>query len=405
MLFVDTRIARQTHRVWDGARVPVGRGLWAGSAPCDPGVKAPVGDVPAATPVVWTSRIADSPRSPRECGERCSERRPGRRARSWRPTRLGAGKRARTVLRDGWRGPLALSGCRRGSHGARLQWRRSPFARSSRRPEWTRGRRSRGQGRGQRAVPPPGERLLCHSPIVRRISDYAGLWFPGKEKGSCTPGRGCLLGAGEGGRGRSAREGARRAQPRVSFKGSPALPFPPSPSPHCTCILKAPCSSGIGPGRVLRAQKLEPPGGGGSVGSPVGGLYHLPVVPRVRPAPPTHPRRGPIRRAGGRDLGSNAPLAGSRAGGRTALGDVRAWPRFCPPSRFPRGGAGPRRPAPTPPGVGGAAGAPGAGPGAGLSLPRQSLESARHCGPGRSGTPRSPVPETRGFPAAPEKAA
>lgn len=33
--------------------------------------------------------------------------------------------------------------------------------------------------------------------------------------------------------------------------------FPPSPSPHCTCILKAPCSPGIGPGRVLRRRNLN----------------------------------------------------------------------------------------------------------------------------------------------------
>lgn len=40
----------------------------------------------------------------------------------------------------------------------------------------------------------------------------------------------CLLGVRKGGRGTRAREGARVPFPRVAFKGSPALPFPPSPS-------------------------------------------------------------------------------------------------------------------------------------------------------------------------------
>lgn len=184
----------------------------AGSAPCDRAVKALVGDVPSPPPVVLTSRIADSPRSPRECGERCSQRRPGRWARSWRPTRPGAGKRVRTVLRDtAGEARLALSVRRRGSRSVGLEWRRSPFARSGGGPEWRWGRRSRGQGRGQRAVPPPGERLLCHSPIVRRISGYAGLWFPGKEKGSCTPRSWVFIG-GRGGRAGEERPGSGSAR-------------------------------------------------------------------------------------------------------------------------------------------------------------------------------------------------
>lgn len=69
----------------------------------------------------------------------------------------------------------------------------------------------------------------------------------------------CLFGAREGGQGTRAREGARPLLPRAPLsRASPlreALPYlshrPPPRSP--TCILKAPCSPGIGPGRVLRA--------------------------------------------------------------------------------------------------------------------------------------------------------
>lgn len=85
------------------------------------------------------------------------------------------------------------------------------------------GRRSRGQGRGQRAALPPGERPLCHSPIVRCISDCAGLCCPGREKGRCPPGRGCLLGAGRVGGGRGPGMGL-----GAHFRTSPlreALPY------------------------------------------------------------------------------------------------------------------------------------------------------------------------------------
>ena len=64
----------------------------------------------------------------------------------------------------------------------------------------------------------------------------------------------------------------------------------------------------------------------------------------MRPAPPAHPRRGPIGREWGRDHGSSAPVAGPRAGGRTARGDVGAG--RASPAPFPGGGAGARRPAP-----------------------------------------------------------
>lgn len=56
---------------------------------------------------------------------------------------------------------------------------------------------------------------------------------PGREKGRRRPDRGYLFIWGEGGgRGTRAGEGARLLFLRVAFKGSPALPFPPSPSPQ-----------------------------------------------------------------------------------------------------------------------------------------------------------------------------
>lgn len=79
-----------------------------------------------------------------------------------------------------------------------------------------------------------GERPPSQSPIVRRISDYAGLWCPREGEAELSSGSRVFayLGRGECGRGTQAWEGARRPFPRVSFKESPALPFPPSPSPQ-----------------------------------------------------------------------------------------------------------------------------------------------------------------------------
>lgn len=115
------------------------------------------------------------------------------------------------------------------------------------------------------------------------------------------------------------------------FRASPlreALPYlshrsPPPPSP--TCILKPPCSPGIGPGRVLRAQKLEPGGWGGEEGAwPHGwtkpSLRHPPRAPRPSRTPPdrsnqTGGRAGPrLERASGRAPGGPSHRVGEPRG-------------------------------------------------------------------------------------------
>ena len=112
-----------------------------------------------------------------------------------------------------------------------------------------------------------GERPPSQSPIVRRVSDYAGLWCPREGEAELPSASRAFvyLGRGRPGGGRGLGRGL-----GAHFRASPlrkALPYLSHRSPprSRTCILKAPCSPGIGRGRVLRAQKLEPPGGEGGV--------------------------------------------------------------------------------------------------------------------------------------------
>lgn len=172
---------------------------------------------------------------------------------------LGAGKRVRTMLWDKAGEAPVLRVRRRRSHSRRVEWRRSPSARS--------GRGQGGDGGGGAGArvgdkePPCGRES---DPCVRRVLLFVGAQTTldsgalGGRRGPIPRAEGVrLCGAREGGRGTLAGEGVRSAFQCVSFKGSPALPFPPSPSLHCTCILKAPCSPGIGPGRVLRRRNLN----------------------------------------------------------------------------------------------------------------------------------------------------
>lgn len=121
---------------------------------------------------------------------------------------------------------------------------------------------------------------------------------------------------------------------------------------------------------------------------PTVGRDHLCGIPRARPAPPAHPRSGPIRPAGGREHGSNAPLAGRPAGRRTAEGKPRgpAVPRLTSLSE-----AGPHYGAPPPlrPGWAGRLGLRERGRG------RASACCARA---GRSRVPRPPTHPLSRFP-------
>lgn len=113
-----------------------------------------------------------------------------------------------------------------------LEWNAATSARSGRGRGWKWGRRSRGQGRGQRAALPPGRATpVSESYCPSYLTLSWTLVPPGGRRGAVLRILGiCLFGAGEAGRGTRAQEGAGRPFPRVSFKGSPALPFPPSPS-------------------------------------------------------------------------------------------------------------------------------------------------------------------------------
>lgn len=194
--------------------------------PPDPSVKTPAGDLPLPSPVVSTSRITDcSPNSPDErsswrgSGALSTARGEGR-ALGWEE---GA-HRARDTVGEA----LALPVRRRRSHSPGLEWNRAPAG-----DEGGDGGRVR---EGDKEPPcRRGERPPCQSPIVRRVSDYAGLWCPREGDGELSSGpwvqssfiREAGVRAGNTGRGR-----ARRPAPRVAFKGSPAPPFPPSPSPQ-----------------------------------------------------------------------------------------------------------------------------------------------------------------------------
>lgn len=314
---------------------------------------------------------------------------------------LGAGERVQTVLRDTTGEALALRGAEAGATALGWSWKRSPSASSRRGREWRWGG---GVGGKEGDKEPPclrGERPLSQSPIVRRISDYAGLWCPREGEAELSSGSRVFVYLGRGRGSGGSRPGRGLG---VHFRASPlrkALPYLSHRPPPCsrTCILKAPCSPGIGQGRVLRAQKLEPPGGGLEAGWLDCTISS--ASPACAPPLPHTPREA---QSDGREGGTAARMrlwqgagrAGARRWGTSGAGRASARP-LAPPRRRSR----PRRPAPSPPGVGGAAGAPGAGPGAGLRLLRPNPESARHGGRRRSSGPSSPSPEPRGSRAAP----
>lgn len=187
MRFGDRKIKRQIHRLWEGARLPVGRGL--------------------------CSRLrARRPRCPGCRGLHLGNRRfspesPGRAA-GW------AWSGARTAARGGGRFP-APSPPRGRQEGADVAptpepqppggVETQPLRALRQGPRWRRGGAAGGGVGGQRAAPPPAGRPLCQSPIVRRSSDYAGLWCPGRQQETCPPGPGCLFIWGEEGRAGYAR--------------------------------------------------------------------------------------------------------------------------------------------------------------------------------------------------------
>lgn len=248
-----------------------------------------------------------------------------------------------------------------------------------------------GQGEGQRA-PSPTSRP---SPIVRRISDCADLWRPQEEQGGVaqTPGV-CLLGARRGGRGTRAGRGF---PPRKTSPLRGARPYLCTPAPRSrTCILKAPWSPGIGRGRVLRAQKLEPPGGGWG---PACGPNHRAAPPRG-PAPSRTPPETPnrTRRGAGPRL---ERTTGREPGGRPGAqcGGARAPPPPPPltPCAISHWGRG--RPRSPPPSARGGRGGPGSGSGAGggLRLPRPIAEGVPGARRRRApAQPRSPGGDREG---------
>lgn len=139
----------------------------------------------------------------------------------------------------------------------------------------------------------------------------------------------------------------------------------------------------------------------GGVGSPADGRYHLRSSPRVRPAPPTHPRKGPIGRAGGRDRGSKAPLAERRAGGRTDLGHLRGRPCLCQPPAFPSEvGPGLAAPPLPRPGWAGRLGLRELGWGRASSCFARARRARAQQPPTQQRSPL-PSPETRGLPGGP----
>lgn len=132
--------------------------------------------------------------------------------------------------------PWPLLGHRRWRRSPRLEWKRCNLG-ALRAGDHGGDRGGGGAGAGKRtksSSPPgratPGPESYC--PPYLRLS-WTLVPSAGR-RGSCPSDRGYLFIPG-GGRqaGARAQEGAGRPFPRVSFKGSPALPFPPSsPSPQ-----------------------------------------------------------------------------------------------------------------------------------------------------------------------------
>lgn len=102
----------------------------------------------------------------------------------------------------------------------------------------------------------------------------------------------------------------REALPYLSHRSSP----PPSP----TCILKPLVVLGLAQAASSGRRNLNRGCGEEESARPRGWKIPSSQSPRSCPAPPAHPRACPIRPVGGRDRGSNAPLAGRPAGRRTA---------------------------------------------------------------------------------------
>lgn len=170
------------------------------------------------------------------------------------------------------------------------------------------------------------------------------------------------MGRGRAGAAREPRKGL-----GAHFRASPlreALPYLSHrlPPRSRTCILKAPCSPGIGGGRVLRAQKLERPRGEGW--QPGGWTVPSPWRPPRAPRPSHTPPERSNQTGWGGGTASRARLwqGAGRAGARRRGG--RGGPAAPPPTlSFPRRRGPTAAPRPSPPGVGGAAGAPELGRG------------------------------------------
>lgn len=214
-----------------------------------------------------------------------------------------------------------------------------------------------GSGKGTKSRPAAGEsdprvRVLLF--VVSQTTLDSGA--PGREMGSCPRDPGYSLhlsGKGECGRGTRAGAGL-GAQLRASplREALPHLSHLPPPRSR-TCILKAPCSPGIGRGRVLRAQKLEPPGGGWEPG--VDCTISAASPARAPPLPHTPREAQSDGREGGTvartRLWQGAQRAGAPSGGTSGAGRASAHPslprRRAPaaalrplPARSGRGGWG-----------------------------------------------------------------
>lgn len=232
-----------------------------------------------------------------------------------------------------------------GWSGKRCNPRRAPGWGPRWRPGWRRSRgpeadKEQSSAGGER---PPGPESYC--PPYLRLS-----WtlVPSAGRRSCPSDRGQAglfrAGTAGGARGPAGKGWAPLLHVRLWREALPYLSHRP-PSRSRTCILKAPCSPGIGGGRVLRPQKLEPRRGRWAARRV--DCTNSRGVPRVRPAPPTHPRGGPIGRARGGTTPGRASGWASRAGAQRGETRGPAAPRparpLAPP---PEAGPGPREPRP-----------------------------------------------------------
>lgn len=138
------------------------------------------------------------------------------------------------------------------------------------------------------------------------------------------------------------------------------------------------------------------------MGSPEGGLYHLPRRPPRAPRPSHTPPGRPNRTGAG--VGPRLERPSGWAPGGRAHGAGETWgPVEPPPARSlpPReAGPGPRAPRPFPARSRRGGWGSGAGPGAGLRLLSPSRERARHRGRRRSSASSSPGLQTHRFPGA-----